>query len=85
MLKNTTYNQLINNIDFINKRIDEQNDYLFNLNVRRQNLTFERYVELFKSASDQLQYFENLKKNYYGTIHNTNNDIKYHWSNISTS
>lgn len=71
-----TYIQLINNIDFINKRIDEQNVYLYILNVRRVNLTFNRYMELFNSALSQLHYFENLRKNYYGTIRNTTNYTK---------
>lgn len=59
-----TYNQLINDIDFINKRIDEQLDYLTELNTKiiKKILTVDRYIELFQSALSQLKYFETLKE-----------------------
>lgn len=73
-----TYKQLTTNIDFINKRIDEQLECLIELNnkVIKKILIVDRYIELFQSALSQLQYFENLKKNYYGTIRNTINYTK---------
>lgn len=50
-------------IDFINKRISEQLNYIRELRLN-PIYTFERYCELRDSAYSQLEYFEKLKEQY---------------------
>lgn len=51
-------------LDFINKRIKEQKDYLQDIFLAwiKDSYTEERYMELYDSAKAQLDYFEQKKK-----------------------
>jgi hypothetical protein len=59
-VSNKTYDQLIKDIDFVRKRIEEQYEYLIRLaNIAQEGtLSFDRYWELRNSAEDRLQFFE---------------------------
>lgn len=53
-------------IKFIEKRLDEQHNYLADIGKRwfTNEISNERWIELHKSALPQYMYFYNLKSNY---------------------
>lgn len=67
-LYNKTYYQLITDIEFVRKRIDEQYSYLLNLHKRYGKAIIDstRYNELRDSAVDRLLFFQLQQNKLYG-------------------
>lgn len=57
-------------LDFINKRIKEQNIYISDIGISNflGEIDDKRYIYLLESAKSQLDYFEQKKKEHETTI-----------------
>ena len=62
-MEKTTFEELLANADFINKRIMQQHYYLFDLanRVATGKITTNRYTECRLSALNRLEFFEQRK------------------------